>query len=69
MDATKWFAGSVTHSSAGCEERLNPETPYLHFSNPASKCHDLLFYGVPNLDDDDDDWWVPPGAFLENDDE
>jgi E3 ubiquitin-protein ligase RNF14 len=58
-----------------CEECLNPHTPYQHFSNPASKCYNLLFYGVPNLDvddddddDDDDGWWNAAGIFLQNDD-
>lgn len=53
-----------------CEECLNPQAPYQHFSNPASKCYNLLFYGVPNLDvddDDDDGWWNAAGIFLQND--
>jgi len=52
-----------------CEECLNPQAPYKHFSNPASKCYNLLFYGVPNLDvddDDDDHWW---NANYDDDDE
>jgi hypothetical protein len=49
-----------------CEERLNPQSPFLHFNNPASKCYNLLFHGVP-LSDDEDDWWEAPGIFLEND--
>jgi hypothetical protein len=55
-----------------CEERLNPQAPYQHFSNPASKCYNLLFYGVPDSDDndgdgDDDGWWNAAGIFLQND--
>lgn len=54
-----------------CEERLNPESPYLHFSNPASKCYNLLFHGVSFSDDDDEDdgWWEAHGIFLESDDD
>lgn len=51
-----------------CEERLDPESPYLHFSDRSSKCYRLLFYGVP-FPDDEDDWWVVPGIFLENNDD
>ena len=49
-----------------CEECLIPEDPYKHFNNPASKCHNLLFYGVPNLDVDDDHWWNAGGIFFQN---
>ncbi|KAJ9578727.1 hypothetical protein L9F63_005089 [Diploptera punctata] len=54
-----------------CGERLNPQSPYMHFNNPASKCYNLLFHGVPLSDDEDDDdepWWFPPGNFLRNED-
>jgi len=49
-----------------CEECLNPEDPYKHFSNPASKCYNILFNDVLNLDDDDDHWWNAGGVFVEN---
>ena len=54
-----------------CEECLNPRAPYKHFSNPASKCYNLLFYGIPALDDDDDDdrWWNDAGVFVQNADD
>jgi len=49
-----------------CEECLNPQAPYKHFSNPDSKCYNRLFYGVPNLDVDDDHWWNDAGIFVQN---
>ncbi|XP_069685179.1 E3 ubiquitin-protein ligase RNF14-like [Periplaneta americana] len=53
-----------------CEGRLDPQTPYQHFNNPASKCYNLLFHGVPLSDDEDEEWWgAPPGGYLENDDD
>lgn len=40
-----------------CGTRLNPETPYLHFRNPESKCFNMLYRGViPDEPDDDDDF-------------
>ena len=49
-----------------CEECLHTEDPYKHFSNPSSKCYNLLFHGVLNLDVDDDDWWNAGGIFVQN---
>lgn len=40
-----------------CGTRLNPETPYIHFRNPDSKCFNMLYRGViPDEPDDDDDF-------------
>jgi hypothetical protein len=52
-----------------CEECLNPDDPYKHFSNPASKCYNLLLKGVTNIDVDDDRWWNAADIFVENDDD
>ena len=47
-----------------CEVCLNPEDPYKHFSNPDSKCYNLLFHTVLNLHVDDYHWWNAGGIFV-----